>query len=39
MVIALEPGIYVPEVGGVRLEHVVVVTPDGCDVLTTHLSD
>ena len=39
MVIALEPGIYVPDVGGVRLEHVVVVTPDGCDVLTTHLSE
>jgi len=39
MVIAIEPGIYVPDVGGVRLEHVVVVTPDGCDVLTTHLSE
>ena len=38
MVIALEPGIYLPDVGGVRLEHVVVVTRDGCDVLTTHLS-
>jgi Xaa-Pro aminopeptidase len=37
MVIAIEPGIYVPGVGGVRLEHVVVVTPDGCDLLTTHL--
>ncbi len=39
MVIALEPGIYVPGLGGVRLEHVVVVTRDGCDVLTTHLGD
>lgn len=38
MVIALEPGIYLPEVGGIRLEHVVVVTRDGCDILTKHLT-
>lgn len=38
MAIALEPGIYVPDVGGVRLEHVVLVTSDGCEILTTHLS-
>lgn len=37
MVIAIEPGIYLPGVGGVRLEHVVLVTPDGCEVLTQHL--
>ncbi len=37
MVIALEPGIYLPGVGGVRLEHVVRVIPDGCEVLTHHL--
>ncbi len=37
MVIALEPGIYIPDVGGARLEHVVLVTPDGCQVLTEHL--
>jgi Xaa-Pro dipeptidase len=36
MVIALEPGIYVEGVGGVRLEHVVVVTSDGCKQLTQH---
>lgn len=39
MVIALEPGIYIPDVGGVRLEDVVLVTQDGCDVLTRHLTD
>jgi Xaa-Pro aminopeptidase len=38
MVIAIEPGIYVPDVGGVRLEDVVLVTQDGCEVLTQHLN-
>jgi Xaa-Pro aminopeptidase len=37
MVIALEPGIYAPGTGGVRLEHIVLVTVDGCEVLTHHL--
>jgi len=37
MVIALEPGIYLPGVGGVRFEDAFLVTQDGCEVLTTHL--
>jgi Xaa-Pro dipeptidase len=37
MIVAVEPGIYVPGLGGVRLEDVVLVTEDGCEVLTTHL--
>jgi Xaa-Pro dipeptidase len=37
MVVAIEPGIYLPGVGGVRLENVVLVTQDGCEVLTRHL--
>lgn len=37
MIVAIEPGIYVPGVGGVRLEDVVLITADGCQVLTTHL--
>ncbi len=34
MVIALEPGVYTPEGWGVRLEHVVLVTGDGAEVLS-----
>jgi Xaa-Pro aminopeptidase len=38
MVVALEPGIYLPGVGGVRLEDVVLITAGGNEVLTTHLA-
>ena len=38
MVVAIEPGIYLPGVGGVRLENVVLVTADGCELLTRHLA-
>ncbi len=34
MVITVEPGVYLPELGGVRIEDMVCVTPTGGRVLT-----
>ncbi len=33
MIVTIEPGIYLPEWGGIRLENMAVVREDGCEVL------
>ncbi|HBH53133.1 MAG TPA: aminopeptidase P family protein, partial [Planctomycetaceae bacterium] len=35
-VVTLEPGLYVPGVGGIRLEHNYLITPTGARCLSPH---
>lgn len=38
-VVTVEPGLYYPDIGGVRLEDLVVVRGAGCDNLTRFEKD
>lgn len=39
MCFSIEPGIYLPNIGGVRIEDLVLVTESGCEVLNHHPKD
>ena len=39
MVFSIEPGIYLPGEFGVRIEDLVLITKDGCEVLTAYPKD
>ena len=39
MVITVEPGVYIPGFGGVRIEDDIVVTSYGCKILSKTTRD
>ena len=39
MIFSIEPGIYLPNEFGVRIEDLVLVTKDGCKVLNNYTKE
>ncbi|MDI6775884.1 MAG: Xaa-Pro peptidase family protein [Syntrophales bacterium] len=39
MVVTIEPGVYIPDLWGIRIEDTVLVEEDGCEVLTKTAKD
>lgn len=39
MIFSIEPGIYIPNKGGIRIEDLVLVTQNGCEVLNHYPKD
>jgi Xaa-Pro dipeptidase len=39
MIFSVEPGIYLPNIGGIRIEDLVLVTENGCEVLNHYSKD
>jgi Xaa-Pro aminopeptidase len=38
MIVTIEPGLYFPDWGGIRLENMAVVREDGCELLNEDVS-